>query len=374
MRSAPRPCAAMVVLAALTALPAVALRAQSPAARLDAARTLVRNGEYDSATAVLNPVFQNAATTTGQRSRAFLLSAAALFSKENLTLSTQARAMLQLAVRADSSVRVDDELNTDVPGIRDHFEAVRRELYPPQAARAPEVVALTVQPAMLSDTTLPAEGGRYPIAPRPNRRARAIATIVHADAPSVVVWADTLHPDSAGPLAWNLRGRDAALVPAGAYAVQVWAVDPASGERSATVERTLRVARAPVDTAPVPSLLTASAFAPETLQVKHGSPGVVVLGAGLGAAAAFLPEAFARSEVNEGRDKDGTATIVGGAIAVAGLVGFLAGHRATFSPENARRNAELRQQNAAARSAAIAANESARNQAPVRVRLEGATP
>jgi hypothetical protein len=348
--------------------------AQTPAGRLAVARTQVRNGEYDSATAMLNPVFQDARTTAAQRSRAFLLSAAALFMKENMALSSQARAMLQLSLRADSSVRVDDDLNTDVPGIRDQFEALRRELYPLVAGpRAPGLAPLMVQPMMLGDTVLPVTGGRFPVAPRPSRWARAYVALTKADAPGVVIWSDTLAAGSAGPLAWDLHDRDGAIVEPGRYALQVWAVDQA-GERSPTVERTLEVSRVAVDTQPLPPPLEPSSFEPETLRLKRASPTTLVVAAGLGAAAALLPEALARTELTEGRQRDGTQYLVAGAVTLAGVVGFLAGHRVQPVPEAARRNAELRQRDAADRQEIARSNAEMRANAPVRVRLETSEP
>jgi hypothetical protein len=366
----------VLVLAALVGLLSVwagAARAQSPGVRLDSARTLVRSGEYDAATALLNPVFTDARTTAPQRSRAFLLSAAALFMKENMALSAGSRAYLQAALRADPSVRVDEDLNTDAPGIREHVETLRRELYPPDAVRAPAVAPLVVQPAMLSDTVLPVSGGLFPVAPHPSRRARAFVALTRADAPGVVFWSDTLEADSAGPLAWDLRGQDGAVVQPGRYALQVWAVDPA-GERSPTVERTLEVSRLAADTQPLPPPLGQSAFAPETLRLRRGSPGAVLLGAGFGAAAAVLPAALGRTELNQGLSGDGTAYVVAASVAVAGLAGFLGGHRVQPLPENALRNAELRQRDEASRAAIRAANAVARESAPVRVRREGAGP
>jgi hypothetical protein len=364
----------LAVLAGTLSAGAGVGRAQVPAERLTAARTLVRIGEYDSATAILNPVFRDARTTETQRSRAFLFSAAALFMKENMALSSQARAMLQLSLQADSSVRVDDDLNTDVPGIREQFEAMRRELYPPEAAlRAPAVAPLLVQPAMLGDTALPVTGGRFPIAPQPSRRARAFVALTRADAPGVVLWNDTLEADSTGPLTWDLHVRDGTLVQPGRYALQVWAVDPA-GERSPTVERTLEVSRIAADTQPLPPLLTPSAFEPETLRLKRASPTVLLVGAGLAATAALLPEVLARTELTEGRDRDGTQLVIAGSVTLAGIVGFLAGHRVQPMPEAARRNAELRQRDAANRQAITRANAEARANAPVRVRLEASGP
>jgi len=352
-------------------------RAQTPAVRLDSARALVRIGEYDSATAWLNPVFQDPSSTQAQRGRAFLLSASALFMKENLTLTPQARSMLRFALQADSSVRVEPELETDVPGIREHVETLRRELYPPLTARpaAPVVEALTVNPAMLTDTTLPAVNTSFPIAPRPSRAARAIAAVLRADARAVEIWRDTAEAaDSTRPLVWNLRGRDGAIVPEGLYAVQVWAQEPGTGVLSATVERTLHVSRLAADTQPLPPPLQPSAFAPETLRLRHGSPGAVLVGAALGAAAAVLPTAFGRTELNQGLAGDQTAYAVAASVGVAGLVGYLGGHRARYSPENVQRNAELRRTDAARRAAVAAANAEARANAPVRVRLERSGP
>lgn len=366
-----------LVLAALVCALAVwagAARAQSPAARLDSARTLVRNGEYDSAAAMLNPVFRNARTTPAQRSRAFLYSAAALFMKENMVLSGQSRDMIQRSLRADSSVRVDDDLNTDAPGIRDQFETLRREMYPPEAApRAPAVAPLLVQPAMLPDAVLPVTGGRFPVAPHPSRRARAFVALTRSDAPGVVFWSDTLEADSAGPLAWDLRFRDGTLVQPGRYELRVWAVDTA-GERSPTVERTLEISRIVADTQPLPPPLPLAAFAPETLRLRRGSPGAVLLGAGFGAAAALLPAVLGRTELNQGLSGDGTAYVVAASVTAAGLAGFLGGRRVQPMPENALRNAELRRRDEASRAAIRAANTLARESAPVRVQVEGAGP
>jgi hypothetical protein len=200
-----------------------------------------------------------------------------------------------------------------------------------------------------------------------------VVAVAPADAPAAVLWSDTLPAGATGALGWNLRGRDGALVAPGRYAVLVTAVDSAGGI-SQTVERVVVLSRVPADTQAMPAPLTASAFAPETLQVRHGSPAAILLGMGLGAAAAVLPSALGRPELNKSLAGDGTAYVVAGSVTVAGLVGFLAGHRVRPMPENARRNAELRQQDAANRVAITAANLRARQNAPMRVRLEGSGP
>jgi hypothetical protein len=101
----------------------------------------------------------------------------------------------------------------------------------------------------------------------------------------------------------------------------------------------------------------------------------LLLGVGLGAAAAFLPSALGRPELNKGLGSDGTAYLVGGSVAIAGVIAFISGGSERHPlPDNVRRNAELRQQDAASRAAVEAANARARENAPVRVRLEGGTP
>ena len=65
---------------------------------------------------------------------------------------------------------------------------------------------------------------------------------------------------------------------------------------------------------------------------------------------------------------------VAASVTMAGLAGFLGGHRVQPIPENALRNEELRQRDEANRAAIRAANARAQESAPVRVRLEGAGP
>ena len=374
---------ALAALACAISVWAGVAHAQSPDDRLSAARTLVRNGEYDSATAMLNPVFQDARTTAAQRSRAFLLSAAALFMKENMVLSNSSRAMLQLSLRADSSVRVDDDLNTDVPGLREPFETLRRDSYlsaaaptaAPAAPAAPAVVLppLTVQVDVPADTQLTPLVDRLPVLPRPSRHARVTATVGPIDAPTVVLWSDTLPAGAPDSLGWNLHGRNGNVVPSGRYALRVTATD-SLGKVSPTIERVLVVTRAEPDTQPLPSPLAPSAFEPETVRLKRASPTVLLVGAALGAAAALLPEVLARTELTEGRDRDATSLAIAGTAAVAGIVGFLAGHHEQPVPEAVTRNAELRQRDAANRQAITSANAAARANAPVRVRLEASGP
>ena len=205
------------------------------------------------------------------------------------------------------------------------------------------------------------------------RAAIVIVTVAPADAPTAVLWDDTLPAGASGSLGWGLRSRDGALVPPGRYAVLVTAMDSAGGI-SQTIERVVVVSRVSADTQALPPPLAPAAFAPETLQIRRGSPAAILLGVGLGAAAAFLPSALGRPELNKGLAGDGTAYVVAGGATVAGLVGFLAGHRVRPLPENALRNAELRRRDALSRVQIAAANAQARESAPVRVRLEGGAP
>jgi len=230
-----------------------------------------------------------------------------------------------------------------------------------------------VQVDVPTDTTLAVRDDRLPISPRPSRHATATVAVGPADAPAVVLWSDTLRAGASGSLGWNLRDRSGDVVPAGRYALRVTAIDSA-GEVSPTIERVLAVSRAVPDTQPLPPLLTQAAFEPETLRLKHASPVALLAGVGLGAAAALLPEALARGELNEGREKDRTQFVVAGSVTLAGIVGFLAGHRVQPMPEATRRNAELRQRDAANRQAIARTNAEAYANAPLRVRLEGSGP
>jgi hypothetical protein len=242
------------------------------------------------------------------------------------------------------------------------------------AATAPAVSErLVVQVALPVDTTLAIADGRLPISPVPSRKARAVVAVAPADAPAAVLWTDTLPAGATGSLGWNLRGRDGALVPPGRYAVLTTAMD-SSGGISQTVERVVVLSRAAADTQVPSAPLEPSAFAPETLRITHGSPTAILFGVGLGAAAALLPSALGRPELNKSLAGDGTAYVVAGSVTLAGLVGFLAGHRVQPLPENARRNAQLRQQDAANREAIATANARARENAAVRVQLEGGGP
>ena len=310
--------------------------------------------------------------TPAEQLRAWYLYGIAQMGKDPPNLPSAQLAFRQ-ALQRDPTLRIDslDHLAVDVAR---QFNAERAAVAVTQAPGAPRVVErLTVAVQVPADTALSVADGRLPITPRPSRRARGVVTVSPADAPTAVVWSDTLPAGSTGALGWDLRTREGALATPGRYSMRVTAVDSA-GEVSATIERVLEVSRVAADTQPLPPPLAPSAFAPETLRLRRGSPGAVLIGAGLGAAAALLPSALGRTELNQGLSGDGTAYVVAASVTVAGLAGFLGGRRVQPMPENALRNTELLRRDEASRAAIQAANALARENAPVRVRLEGAGP
>lgn len=359
----------------------LAAAAAPPSARAQAgvgtlltqARAQLEQFNTDSATALLERALaREAGATQAQQVRANVLYGIAQLSRGN---PTAARRAFRLALQLSPTERVDSLEFLEPENLLREFNAERQAVAPAAGLVAPvaAVARLTVQVDVPPDTVLAVRDDRLPILPRPSRHATATVAVGPADAPTVVIWGDTLRAGASGALGWDLRARAGALIAPGRYALRVTAMDSA-GEVSPTIERVLVVSRVEPDTQPVPALLTPSAFEPETLRLKRSSPTVLLVGVGLGAAAALLPDAMARTELNEGRGRDATQFVIAGSVTVAGIVGFLAGHRVQPVPEAARRNAELRQRDAANRQAIARANAQAHADAPVRVRLEGSGP
>jgi hypothetical protein len=327
----------------------------------------------DSAVVLLEQVLAPGMNATpAEQLRAWYLYGIAQMGKEPPNLPSAQLAFRQ-ALQRDATLRIDslDHLAVDVAR---QFNAERTAMAATQAPAAPRAVErLTVAVEVPRDTTLAAEGNLLPITPRPSRLARGIVTVSPADAPTVIVWGDTLPAGATGALGWNLRGREGALVAPGRYALHVSAVD-SGGEESVPIQRIVTVERMPADTQVLPPPLAAPAFRPDTLRTRGGSVTSVLVGAGFAAAAAVLPTALGRPELNGGRTGDGTAYVVAGTVVLAGIVGLLAGERVRYAPENVQYNAELRQRDEASRAAIRAANALARESAPVRVRVEGAGP
>ena len=363
----------------LVALQAPAARAQVDVAALIAgARSQLDQFSPDSASALLERALApNSGATKAERVRAYVLYGIAQLSSKNVTAARQA---FRQALELNPAERVDSLEFLEPEDLLREFNSERIAVAPaleaPAApvAAAPPPAPLTVRLVISADTTLPVSDGRLLILPTPSRAARASVTVTPVAAPTTVLWADTLAAGATWALGWNLRGWDGALVPSGRYAVSATAADSA-GVVSAVVRRIVNVARALPDTQPLPPALGRSAFLPETTTVAHRRAGGLVLGVGLGAAVALLPSALGRPELNQGLATDGTAYLVAGSVALAGVVAFFTGHREVHpQPENARRNAELRQQDAARRAAIVAANARAREAVLVRVRLEGGAP
>jgi hypothetical protein len=363
---------ALVLL--LTALGAGAASAQqTPGQIIAQARAKFDEFQPESAQALLERVLSpNSGATPSEQVRAWVLYGITQLWRDNAAGAQQA---FRQALLREPLLRVDS-LEFLHENLLRAFNAERILVAPAPVAPAPAapvVVRLTVTAEVPRDTTLAAEGDLLPIAPRPSRLARGVVTVSPADAPTVVVWGDTLPAGAAGALGWNLRTREGVLATPGRYALRVTAVDSV-GEVSGTIEHVLVLSRVEVDTQPLPPPLAASDFAPETLLLRRGSPGAALIGAGLGAAAALLPAALGRSELNQGLSGDGTAYVVAASVTVAGLAGFLGGHRVRPMPENALQNADLRRRDEESRTAIQAANALARESAPVRVQLEGAGP
>jgi hypothetical protein len=360
---------ALVLLLALLGVSRAASQA-APLIREARAQLDLLNG--DSAAPLLERAL-GARPNPAERVRALYLYGIALMLKERAD-RPMAQDVFRQAIRLSPSLRIDS-LNVFGDEVVQEFQTALQavSLAAEPGAAAPAVVRLTVTVEVPSDSTLAVAGELLPIVPRPSRRARGIVTVSPADAPTFLVWGDTLPAGGTGALGWNLRDRDGALVQPGRYALHVSAVD-STGEESAPIQRILTVERVPVDTQPLPPPLAPAAFEPETLRLKRASPSVLLVGAGLAAAAALLPEVLARTELNEGRDRDATSLAIAGTAAVAGVIGFVAGHRVQPVPEAARRNADLRQRDAASREEIVRTNAEARANAPVRVRLEAGGP
>jgi hypothetical protein len=363
---------ALVLL--LTALGAGAASAQQTPAQLIAqARAKFDEFQPESAQALLERVLSpNSGATPQQQVRAWVLYGISQLWRDNAAAAQQA---FRQALQREPTLRVDT-LEFLHENVRAAFNAERIIVAPAPAApgpAAPVVVRLTVTAEVPRDTTLSAEGNLLPITLVPSRQARGMVTVSPAEAPTVIVWGDTLPAGAAGALGWNLHDQNGNVVSSGRYTLRVTAMDSV-GEVSPTIERVLVVARTEADTQPLPPSLAPSAFEPETRPLKRASPSVLLIGAGFGAAAALLPSALGRTELSQGLSGDGTAYVVAASVTAAGLAGFLGGHRVQPMPENALRNAELRQRDEASRAAIRTANALARESAPVRVRLEGAGP
>lgn len=366
-----RRCGAAVGIAilVLALAPIRAANAQGRASQLiREGRVQIDNLEWDSAYGYLQRALEpGVGATEAERVYAFTLLGIVELSRGN---RFGGRDAFQQALRLDASLRIDSlaGLQTDVAVV---FAEARLAVVP--AAAAGPRAALAVEPSLPADTTVPAQGGRLRIEATPTYRSQVVITISPADAPGQIVWGDTQMVGGVRTTSWNLRGQGGAIVPPARYALRVYASDSV-GQVSPTIQRILIVERVPADTLPLPPPLGRGDLLADTLHLRRGSPAGLALGLVLGAAAAVLPSALGASELNAGQGADGTAYAVAGAVSLAGIIGFLAGHRARPLPENIRYNRELHERDALNRQAIAEQNRRAREAADIRVRIEGAGP
>ena len=236
-----------------------------------------------------------------------------------------------------------------------------------EAARA-QVLLLAVE--MPTDTQVAPRGGVFVIAASPSHRAEIRLRIEQLSQPRSPVEADSQLAVTTAAFHWDLRLHDGSLLPPGRYALAVTARDSA-GHTAPAIERTLEVERVAVDTLAHPAPPPASAFAPESRRLKHASGLVVVAGLALAAGAISLDDALGNSAMRTGLPRATGSYVVAGSLSLAGLVGFLAGHRTQLLPQNVIRNQELREQYARNLQAVITENTRRRSEAPVRIRVIG---
>jgi hypothetical protein len=193
--------------------------------------------------------------------------------------------------------------------------------------------------------------------------------ITRGDATGPSVRVDSQVTGGEARFAWDYHLSDGSLLSPGRYTLVVAARD-SQGEVSPVIERSLRVDREVVDTLPHPLPPLASAFAPETLSLKRAPPAVLLAGAMLGAGTLGLERALGNSALTGGKPAGTGSYVVAGSVAVAAVVGFLAGHRTRPVPENVLRNAELRQRYLRDREAVLAENVRRRESARVSIRFD----
>jgi len=368
--------AAIGVLLGSLAASATPAAAQAPVRDLlVAAKQRLLDIQPESAGVVLQAVLE-AGSGASAAERAWAYSLMALVRLEAADRSG-AQTMFRQALRSDARLPLDSvgvlrELQSEAEAV---LQETRRLFFAAEAAAQPQVTRapLTVRFEVPAETTLAPSGGRLPIVPVPSHRARSVVSAALADAPGAILWrSDTLAPGAAVPVLWPVRSADGRLVAPGRYQFAVTALDSA-GEQS-RAEWVMEVERVAADTQPVPSPVAPHELRPETVQVRRRAPAGLLLGVGLGAAAYAVPQVLGRHELNEGLPRDATVLVAAGSAAVAGVLGLVGGWRPVASPENARYNADLRQERASRIAEVVAANARARENAPVRVRLARSGP
>jgi hypothetical protein len=339
----------VIVPALILALPRAA-RAQS-AAMVEAARAQIEALNPDSAYALLQRALAQGDPAT-PRARAFTLLGITELLRGN---RTSAQFAFRQALRIEPSLRIDSLADL-------HSEALA-VFGEQRAAVAPDTRPFAVAVEVPPDTVVgPGEYLRIDV--RPTARARVIVQVVR-EGESSPLWADSQTVDVLARALWDLTGPDSATVPLGRYVVRVLA--SASGQMLPPVERVLELSRLPIDTTPWPASLDSSALEPETLRLRHAAPSRLALAGALGLAALALPSLLGSGEVN---GTSGRATLVAGAVSIAGLVGFLSGHHPLPLPDAIARNQQLRERRERQRAIVAAGNAALIGRAPMRVRSQ----
>lgn len=344
----------MLVIAMLVARPAHAQRA---APLIDQARAQIDQINPDSAFQLLQRALDPAAGAAGMlRVRAFTLVGIAELLRGNRVSARQA---FEQALRIDPSARIDSlsylhsEASVAFGEARTAVGSLRR----------PFAVSLDLP----RDTIVAAREGRLRLDVRPTTPARVAITIAPLDNPLSPVWTESLVVDVGAGALWNLAYGDSGIVPEGRYLLRV-AATSSSGEAAPIVEQVVRVTRQAVDTQPAPPRLDSSRLLPESLRLPRASRNRLAFGALLGVGALLTPSLLGSGDVGGGR---GRAVLVGGAVAIAGVVGFLTGHRDQPLPENLAFNRQVREVDANARATAASQNVRLRAAAPIRIQAEG---
>lgn len=361
--------AALLAAAGIAGSSVVAEAQQVPVQRyLEQAKQHILNLNADSAAPLLLRVIDPSSGAGGsQRSWAFALLALVRLAEQN---SDAAQQMFRQALGQDprlpgDSIRALLDLDSQADVV--YQQALtwwrNQQAGPIGVARDTFAIEFYVSP----DTTLRRPSDSLAVTSMPARPARTVLTVRTVDPPAVVFRSDTLAAAAASPLIkWLPRDAEGRPLRDGSYTLELTGVDQAGAPgRPASWTMQLRAVQA--DTQPFPRPLGESAFLPETTQVRSRSTATLLAGAGLGVAAALLPTAFGQSNLNSGLSGDGTAYLVAGGVAVAGVVGFLNGRREEFSPQAAAHNDSLRTRYSADSLRVATGNARARLQRPIQL-------
>ena len=346
----------LLALAILVA-PSLA-RAQTPAGRyIEAARAQLDALNADSATSLLHYALdRRTGAGLADRLRGYvLLGIAELIDGRK----SEARAALREALTLDPEIRIDSlaDLSSDLVST---FNAERASL-----VRARSLSLVLEVP---SDTLVPAQGGGYQVVVLPTRRSRVMLSV--GDSAGSLVYADSETVSGVTTFGWSLQRTEGGPIEPGRYTLRIAAYD-STGEVAVPVERALTIEREQVDTLPLPGPIPASVLAPESLLVHQRSRVPLVRGLGYGLAGGAL--AFLGA--GPSGVKDGRAFVVGGTVALGGLLGFLAGRRTTVpNPDGIELNRQLRETDARNREAITQSNTRARARARIRIRTASLAP